>query len=570
MGTFIRLTDIVDKEKAFFDEKNRFHVSSQIFDKLDGKPYTYWMGSGTVKALTMDDTYDSHFNIKAGMCTGKNEAYILQWHEICFSEIYSLNNQYKYTLHNKGGEFCKWYGNQNLVLKYSSEALREMQKNKGFRHDGKEYYFSKHIGWTKISSTSPSFRLYDEKFTFDSAGLGLFPKNQENLFYHLGFLNSVLVKHFISLLNPTLNVTPMLIKKMPYCVENEKKIIEKVEQNVVLAKEDYDDFETSLSFRRHPLIGENTMGKLIRDIFLEYSDICESRFERVKQNEIDLNILFIDIYRLQNELSPVISDEEITLRKAEMEREIKSLLSYAVGCIMGRYSLKEDGLIYAGGEWVASRYANNFKPCEYGVMLITEEQYFEEDLCTRVIDFIEVVYGKDTLNENLNFIAQALKPGAKDSARKVIRDYLYDEKGFFDNHYQIYQHRPIYWMMSSGKNGGFRAIIYMHRYNQNTLSIVRSEFLHELRYKYEADHSLQHKKEVEAATTADRNDAIKMIASLDKKIVEVNQYDDLINHATGNITAFTFDLDDGVKINYGKFLNIDGVKTQNLLVPIKL
>ena len=170
----------------------------------------------------------------------------------------------------------------------------------------------------------------------------------------------------------------------------------------------------------------------------------------------------------------------------------------------------------------------------------------------------------------MNFITQALKPGAKESARQVLRNYLYDEKGFFDNHYQVYQHRPIYWMMSSGKNGGFRAIVYMHRYDQNTLSIVRSDFLHELRYKYEADQSLQHKKEIEAATTADRNDAKKKIAALDKKMVEVNQYDDLINHATGNISAFTFDLDDGVKTNYSKFLNIDGVKTQNLLVPIKL
>ncbi|MDD7027674.1 MAG: hypothetical protein PUI46_11390, partial [Lachnospiraceae bacterium] len=265
---------------------------------------------------------------------------------------------------------------------------------------------------------------------------------------------------------------------------------------------------------------------------------------------------------------PYVEDVNISVRLAELEREIKSLLSYAVGCIMGRYSLKEEGLIYAGGEWDNTRYSEEFKPCEYGVMPITEEQYFEEDLCTRVIDFIKVVYGEDTLTENLKFIASALKPGSFEAPKKVIREYLFN--GFFDNHYQIYQHRPIYWQLDSGKSGGFRAIVYMHRYSENTLPIIRTEYIQELRYKYEEEmQRLQHRA-VDATTTVEKNAIKKEITAIDKKLVECTAYDDLLNHATSNIQNYTFDLDDGVKTNYAKFLSVDGDKSKNILTVIKL
>lgn len=578
MGIYINLVDIknpAEKEVKFFDDKRRYISSDEGFKDVPGKSYAYWISKDMIKVYEKSEPITNYIESFQGIISGNNEVLLRFWYEVGFQNIVigigkieevDLKKTY-WIPYNKGGAFKKWYGLQDYVINWKNGPDDKTRGKKGFS----KFYLNEYVAWSYTVSNSIAARFYPEGFLWDVRGSGIFGKT-EDILYLQGFICSKVAYLFFKIDSSVMSCQVENVLNFPIIMDTEKKqsVNELVLDNNRKSKDEWDEYEESWCFLRHPLIGENNTGKLIKDIFIEYSEACEKRVKKVRENEIELNKIFIKIYGLENELSPEVNDNGITLKKTDVEREVKSLISYAIGCIMGRYSLKEDGLIYAGGEWVASRYGNSFKPCEYGVMLITEEQYFEEDLCTRVIDFIEVVYGKDTLNENLNFIAQALKPGTKDSSRKVIRDYLYDEKGFFDNHYQIYQHRPIYWMMSSGKNGGFRAIIYMHRYNQNTLSIVRSEFLHELRYKYEADHSLQHKKEVEAATTADRNDAIKKIASLDKKIVEVNQYDDLINHATGNITAFTFDLDDGVKINYGKFLNIDGVKTQNLLVPIKL
>lgn len=307
---------------------------------------------------------------------------------------------------------------------------------------------------------------------------------------------------------------------------------------------------------------------LIEEKFIQWTEECEERFQRLKSNEEKINGYFSEIYGLEDEIDTTVDDGNAAIRRADLEREIKSLISYAVGCIMGRYSLKEDGLIYAGGEWDDSRYATEFMPSEYGVMPITEEQFFEEDLCTRVIDFIKVVYGESHLNENLKYIASALKPDSYDAPKKIIREYLFND--FFDNHYQIYQHRPIYWQLDSGKAGGFRAIMYMHRYNENILPLIRTEFIQDLRYKYE-DEMQRQKARLEGATsTAEKNVVKRGIDILDKKIVECAAYDELLNHASSSIQNYVFDLDDGVKTNYAKFLSIDGDKTKNILTVIKL
>lgn len=446
-----------------------------------------------------------------------------------------------------------------------------METKKGYRHDGKEYYFRNHVGWSKITSSRYSFRYYDENFTFDSAGLGLFPMDEDNLLWALAFLNSNIATFYIGLLNPTLNVTPMVVKNLP-AIRNDADrgiIVELTKQNIEISKEEWDEFEISWDFKEHPLVSNRqTVPIRIEEGFCEYVTQSDQRFEKLRSNEILLNRRFVESYGLQGEVETEVEEDAVTLRKADLHREIKSLISYAVGCIMGRYSLKEDGLIYAGGEWNSTRYSDEFKPCEYGVMPITEEQYFEEDLCTRVIDFIKVVYGEDTLTENLKFIASALKPGSFEAPKKVIREYLFN--GFFDNHCQIYQHRPIYWQLDSGKAGGFRAIVYMHRYSENTLPIVRTEYIQELRYKYEEEmQRLQHRV-VDATTTAEKNAIKREITIIDKKLVECTAYDELLNHATSNIKNYTFDLDDGVKINYAKFLSVDGDKSKNILTVIKL
>lgn len=583
MGTYIRLVEYSsqeDKKEKFIElvaDKQYFVIDSSKFKGIKGFPYAYMASKHLVEILEKDKTLGELAKPRQGLASGANDKFYRFWYEVNFSYIAfgKLNKESvwssgcKYVPVNKGGGYRKWYGNNYEIIKFDQENYN-LLANSGNRLPSRNLYFLEGITWNKISSGRFSCRYSETGYIFTDAGMKMISEN--NIKAYGGLLASNVVPAILKLFSETLNYETGNISRIPvHLTEEDIPIVENIFQKCVeISKKEWDDFEISWNYLSHPLIRGNNVGRLIADKFIEIQKLFNDRFDQLKSNEEELNRIFIEIYGLQKELTSKVSDDDISVRKANLEREIKSLISYAIGCIMGRYSLKEDGLIYAGGTWDYTRYDDGFKPCDNGVMIITEEQYFEEDLCTRVIDFIEFVYGKDTLNENIEFIAQALKPGTKESARQVIRNYLYDEKGFFDNHYQVYQHRPIYWMMSSGKNGGFRALMYMHRYNSNTLSIVRSDFLHELRYKYEADQFLQHKKISEAATTADRNDARKKIAALDKKIVEIHLYDELINHVTGNIAAFTFDLDDGVKTNYSKFLNIDGVKNQNLLIPIKL
>lgn len=579
-GTYFDLTSFEGqdlKRDAFLERKNEFHTTLNSIHSIPGIPFAYWAGE-RVASLFEEEGLKIVADPRKGIVTMNDDLFVRLWTEVDLHTIcFDANNIQEFTDRNGvyapirgGGGYRKWYGNKFNVIKWKDNGIK--LKNYITEVSGDHYsrqifnedrFFDECISWNSIATKRVCFRYHEAGALFGSSGPSMFPN--ENREFVLAFVNSSTALSLIKLLKQSQNLGPTLVGRLPIIFERVDEVTKLACSCIQLCKKDWDNYEISWCFAKHPLLGS---GKL-EVIFEEWKTETIRDFNTLRLNEEQINTIFSEIYGMTNLINRV-EDDDISYRKAELEREVKSLISYAVGCIMGRYSLKEDGLIFAGGEWDSSRYPDEFKPCDSGVMLITEEQYFEEDLCTRVIDFIELVYGKDTFSENLNFIAQALKPGAKESARQVIRNYLYDEKGFFENHYQVYQHRPIYWMMSSGKSGGFRAIVYMHRYDQNTLSIVRSELLHELRYKYEADQSLQHKKEVEATTTADRNDAKKKIASLDKKMVEVNQYDDLLNHATGNISAFTFDLDDGVKINYSKFLNIDGVKTQNLLVPIKL
>lgn len=586
-GLYIKLTDFNSekgKEKEFLNRKNWCYVCQEEFKKIVGAPFTAYSASDALL-----ETFDKYENVgtianpRVGMATASNDTFVRLWYEVeknkigfnCSSREDALESKKKWFPFAMGGELRKWYGNNDSIVNWEKDGaeIRNFKNEKTGKvrsHNyNLEFIFQSALTWTVIGTDRTSFRYCPKGFLYSNSGYGMFCDDENMKLYVLGLMNSKVAMLVLNILSPSMGFESGYIRKVPIIPNEIDTVVKIVKELIEDEKEDWDFSETSWDFLSYPVI-RNSEEKEMEKLYNQFKDKQIARLARVKKNEEKLNEIFIKMYNLENEISSEMDNNDITIRELSQESWVKALISYAVGCIMGRYSLKQEGLIYAGGEWDFSRYAENFKPCEYGVMIITEEQYFEEDLCTRVIDFIEVVYGKDTLKENLNFIAQVLKPGAKESARKVIRNYLYDTKGFFDNHYQTYQHRPIYWMMSSGKNGGFRAIIYMHRYDQNTLSIVRTDLLHELRYKYEADQNLQHKKQVEATTTVDRNDAKKKISVLDKKIVEVNQYDDLLNHATGNITEFIFDLDDGVKTNYSKFLNIDGVKTQNLLVPIKL
>lgn len=558
MGTFIRLVEYKScekKEREFSNENNWHLIDEKQFLSGPKSAYIYWLGNRDVFSF---DDLSSMFESGGRNKTHNNEKYVRCWWEVEDLE--------RWQTYENGGEYRKWIGNCLDVVDWSEGAKQEYQSHGGLYNQ--RFAGRKGISWNLISSQRNCFRFKEEVVHYSSGSPTIFHTRDISLYVILGFLNSVVAQYLLRMLNPTMNTTVNDVLALPICAENEEIIDELSKECVVISKQDWNSFEIARDFCVNPLIKGAIMGKRIEDKYLEWSRLSEDRFERLKENEKKINQIFINLYGLGAELSSEVADDNITIRKAELQREIKSLISYAVGCIMGRYSLLEEGLVYAGGKWDLSRYSADFSPCEYGVLPITENQFFEEDLCTRVIDFIRVVYGEDTLNENLKFIASALKPESYEAPKKIIREYLFND--FFDNHYQVYQHKPIYWQLDSGKAGGFRAIVYMHRYNENTLPLVRTEFIQDLRYKYEEEMQRLKSRLEGASTTAESNAIKKDIAALDKKIVECVAYDELLNHATSSIQNYLFDPDDGVKTNYAKFLSIDGDKNSNILTVVKL
>ena len=607
-GTYCRLiepTSQQGKEEMFLAGQNRYTANQDDFAKIPGMPVAYWV-SERIFALFSGKSLGEYYDVKAGMCTGENATFILCWPEV----DYTLTNicsptKYMYTAHNKGGEYHKWYGNRELVLKYNDNALKLMESNAGFRHDGKEYYFKEHIGWSKITSGKSSFRYFENGFTFDSAGLGLFPKKKQDMFLTLAFLNSKVAEELIALLNPTLNVTPMVVKKLPFTdLIVAEKAAPLTEDNIELCKEDWDSYETSWDFTTHPLVYwskglweqtnvacmmEHYYGYLpeascpLEVCYLMWQGQCKERFEKLKANEEELNRIFIDIYGLQDELTPEVEEKDVTVRKADLQRDIKSLLSYAVGCMFGRYSIYKDGLLFAGepyslqafvdklndrpgtvsAEELERAYRNEgvvvdemFFPDEDNVIPITDEEYLDDDIVARLCDWLKAVYGAATLEENLNFIAKAL--GNKGStSREVIRNYFVND--FFKDHCQTYSvtgsgKRPIYWLFDSGKQNGFKALVYLHRYTPDTIGALRVDYLHKMQRVYESeinrmqdmmDHTTNAR---EAAAASKRKD------KLTKQLKECRDYDEKISHLA--LSRIALDLDDGVKVNYAKFAEI--------------
>lgn len=293
---------------------------------------------------------------------------------------------------------------------------------------------------------------------------------------------------------------------------------------------------------------EINMARLIADKFKEWEAECDARFNQLKANEEELNRIFIEIYGLQDELTPEVEDRDVTVRKAELQREIKSLISYAIGCIFGRYSLDVEGLCYAGGQWDASKY-KTIIPDADNILPICDDEYFDDDLLSKIVHFVEVVYGKETLEENLRFIADAL--GGKGTAREVIRNYLLND--FYADHLKIYQKRPIYWQFSSGKKNGFKALIYMHRYQPDLLARMRTDYVHEQQERYRTQLTMLE----DAVMTAAPSEKVKLnkqIAKLKDQVLEIGQFEEKIHHLADQMIAI--DLDDGVKVNYAKFESV--------------
>ena len=376
------------------------------------------------------------------------------------------------------------------------------------------------------------------------------------------------VYNVMNVINPTINTGCGVIAQLPAIKSAfyKSNIEQYVKSCINISQIDWDSFETSWDFMHHPLLRKVVS---VSEAFMQWKTECDSRFNQLKINEEELNRIFINIYGLKDEIAPEVEDKNVTVRKADLSRDIRGFISYAVGCMFGRYSVDEEGLIYAGGEWNNSRY-KTFIPDEDNCIPITDEEYFSDDIVGRFVEFVKAVYGADTLEENLDFIANAL--GNKgDTSREVIRNYFL--KDFYADHLKVYQKRPIYWLFDSGKQNGFKALIYMHRYDADTVGRVRTDYLHRAqKYVETAMQSAQYTID-NASSASEKSKATKAVTKYTKQLAEMKIYDEAIAHIANK--RIEIDLDDGVKVNYEKFQGVEvaqeGKKTLkvDLLAKIK-
>lgn len=556
-GCYLRLTEFrggmeVQRQKALeaindHDCEFYYAQNAKNYSKIPGSPVAYWLSDVVINIFNKSKESIRSFAFGEGKnVTTNNAKYILFAWEVNKKDIGAFD--YKWLPCAMGGDYRKWYGNIVNVIDWSLEARHFYKINQAGRIIREEFWDMSGVTWGKISSASPSFRYLDNKQMYQETAV--LQKNKNDTLMVLSVLNTKVAQFFLSFLAPTLNFQLQDICAIP--LPDQLKAVKteamKIGKNCVSkCKTDWDSFEISLDFQHHPLLRKVPT---IAEAFDQWQAECDDRFNQLKANEEELNRIFINIYGLKDELTPEVEEKDVTVRKADLSRDIRSFISYVVGCMFGRYSLDEEGLIYAGGEEDSSRY-KTFLPDDDNCIPITDEEYFQDDIVGRFVEFVKTVYGADTLEENLDFIANVL--GNKgDTAREVIRNYFL--KDFYADHLNVYQKRPIYWLFDSGKQNGFKALIYIHRYDADTVGRVRTDYLHRAqKYVETAMQSAQYTID-NASSASEKSKATKAVTKYTKQLAEMKIYDEAIAHIANK--RIEIDLDDGVKVNYAKFQSV--------------
>ena len=628
-GEYCRLiepTTQQGKEDMFLAGENRYAVDQSNFSKIPGSPVAYWVGEAIIRNFETGKLVNYYAKPRQGMSTCDVNRFSKLWYEVIIQHTNIPNNEQisAWVKYNKGGSFRKWYGNREYVV-YWGEDGEELLAN-GALLRNREVYLRSFLAWTKISSAGTGFRTFEEGFLFDGAGGSLFlDSKQISKEYLLGLLNSKVVTMILNLISPTLNFNENHIGSIPVIESEDQEILRTIDDIVIscvhISTADWDSYETSWDFKRNPLavssipavFGAEYCGKYVtrlEDHYYAWQNECKERFENLQINEEELNRIFIDIYGLQDELTPDVADKDVTVHRVfdskddvpesmkgsnyvrTMRDEIVSLVSYAVGCMFGRYSLDVDGLAYAGGNY-DSKYCRwirrfgdkateeidengnlihggwagctlweydgvrkdgkwipaSFAPDTDNIIPICDDEYFDDDIVGRFVEFVKTVYGEDTLDENLKFIADAL--GGKGAPKVVIRNYFLND--FYADHCKIYQKRPIYWLFDSGKKNGFKALIYMHRYKPDIIARMRTDYVHEQQSRYRtAIADLESR--IANADTGSRVKLTKQLTKLQSQAEELRVYEEKIHHLADQMIRI--DLDDGVKHNYEIFKDV--------------
>ena len=604
-GSYIRLVDFPgekNKRNKFLetvenkDKKYYFRKAKENFEKIPGIPIGYWASEKLIKNFEKSEVLYDYSISSSQNITGNNTKYLRFYWEV---EKKKISKNLKWIFYAKGGKYRKWTGNLIDLVNWTEKAREEYKKGHGSQIIPEKFWYKKGITWGLITSNEPSFRILPEDSTFDKGGSSIFIKNNENFNYILSLLNSVVFTYIVEFFNPTINFQVKDIRSIPLKFERKKEVDKAVKEILKISKYDWNTFETAWDFKVNPLVNferyienynledeensenkkvSSTSIKTIKEAYSQYKEFTNNQFLKLKKNEEELNRIFIDIYGLQDELTSDVSDKDITIAKIfdtddEINDEIKGnsyvltkadvvkqFISYAVGCMFGRYSLDEEGLVFSGGEFDKNKYSK-FIPDEDNCIPITDSEYFSDDIVTRFVEFVKTVYGEETLEENLKFIAQVLS-NKNDAPKDIIREYFL--KSFYDNHLKRYKKRPIYWLYDAGKKNGFKALIYMHRYNEQTTAKVRIGYLHELQKHYERRASFL-KDEIESNNN--RKKAEQELKKIKSQLDECKQFDEKMNHLSSEYISI--DLDDGVKVNYEKVQTGRDGKKYEILGKVK-
>lgn len=579
---------------ATHDKNTYFETYARDFEKIPSSPIAFWAGAALFGAFEHGEKLENIAHPKKGLATTDNNRFLRFWFEVdsrkigisMRDKVAAVNSRRKWFPLNKGGEYRRWYGNKEYVVNWEHDG-REMKAAVVARYGGGSYtkeirseerYFGNAITWSALTAGTSSFRYSDYGALFDSAGSSMFPE-EVNTLYLMGFLNTKVTDYILHIINPTLNYGAGSIASIPILwSERDRNIIETHARiNIDLSRANWDSYETSWDFQSHPLaptayerreqfsynINADARRKsvtLLSDRYERWAWDCNARFDQLKANEEELNRIFIDIYGLADELTPAVAERDVTVTRVydtaadvpvEMRGSsyiltradaVRSLISYAVGCMFGRYSLDEEGIVYAGGEWDATRY-KSFIPDADAIIPVCDDEYFIDDIAARFVSFVETVYGADTLEENLRFIADAL--GGQGSPRTVIRSYFL--RDFYADHVRRYRKRPIYWLFDSGEKNGFKALVYLHRYAPDTLARMRTDYIHPQQSRYQAALADVERLLTEAQG-AERVRLTKRRTALRAQEEELHAYEERVHHLADQMIAL--DLDDGVRHNY--------------------
>jgi len=594
-GRYVRLVDANTqdaKEELYLSGAERHVARQDSFEKIPGMPIAYWASEKILSAFINNISVAEISKGKSGQNTGDNERFLRLWYEVDIKNIgFSLHesytgNQYKWIPYNKGGEFRRWYGNYQYVVNWENDG-EEIKAYAVIRNRGKHWsryiqnldcLYKEGITWSIVTASTFSMRYLPVGFICDYAGCSIFPEVDLND-YLLALFNTKYAEIVLKIINPTINYQPGNIGSVPYIYEEKysNRISELVTANKAFSRTDWDSYETSWDFQSHPLaptayerreqfsynINADARRKsvtLLSDRYERWAWDCNACFDQLKANEEELNRIFIDIYGLADELTPAVAERDVTVTRvydtaadvpAEMKGSnyvltradaVRSLISYAVGCMFGRYSLDEEGIVYAGGEWDAPRY-KTFIPDADAIIPVCDDEYFIDDIAARFVLFVETVYGAETLEENLRFIADAL--GGQGSPRTVIRSYFL--RDFYADHVRRYRKRPIYWLFDSGEKNGFKALVYLHRYTPDTLARMRTDYIHPQQSRYQAALADVERLLTEAQG-AERVRLTKRRTALRAQEEELHAYEERVHHLADQMIAL--DLDDGVRHNY--------------------